>query len=93
MTVSDDTGEAPLWLVGSGRPRPRPVPAKCGLCEAPPASAFGLCSRCLTAAAAEASRIQPRQAPSSDSRRDAVQARDLCRRCGRAGHTARECDA
>jgi hypothetical protein len=93
--MSDDT-ETPLWQVGSGhRPRPRAVPAKCGLCPAPPASALGLCSNCLTAAAAEAARLRPRPtSTSSDGGRLAdTPFSAICRRCARPGHQAQNCDA
>lgn len=92
MTLPDDA-RAPLWLVGSGRPRPRPVPAKCGLCQAPPASEFGLCRDHLAAAAAEASRLLPRPPDPDDGRTSSTPYRSLCRRCGRPGHDARGCDA
>jgi hypothetical protein len=88
MTVSDDT-ETPLWVVGSGRQRSRPVPPKCALCPAPPASAFGLCDRCLSAAAAEHALITPE----SGRRPDSVQVRDLCSRCGSSRHSRATCDA
>lgn len=88
MTVSEDT-ETPLWAAGSRHARPRPVPAKCALCPAPPASAFGLCIRCLASAAAEHALV----APPAKGRLSDIQARDLCRRCGRSGHNAGECDA
>jgi hypothetical protein len=96
MTVSDDV-DTPLWAMGSGRPRPRPLPAKCALCQDPPASAFGLCTRCLVAAAAEVARLRPPRsatpATSDDGRPSAVQARDLCRRCGSSGHATAKCPA
>jgi hypothetical protein len=92
MTVSDDT-EAPLWAIGSGRPKPRQAPARCALCQAPPASAFGLCARCLAAAAAEATRLRPHLAAPDDSRPASTAYSTLCRRCGRSGHDARSCDA
>jgi hypothetical protein len=93
MTVSDDT-EAPLWAIGCGRPKPRQAPAKCALCADPPASVFGLCARCLAAAAVEAARLRPRPAAASeDGRSSSNPFSALCRRCGRPGHDARSCDA
>lgn len=93
MIASNDTEEAPLWVTGSGRPRPRQVPARCALCKDPPASTFGLCTRHLTAAAAEAARLLPRPAPSDDRRSSSVPFSALCTRCGRPGHDQRTCDA
>ena len=89
MTVSEDT-ETPLWVVGSGRPRPRPARATCALCGAvPPATPLGLCSQCLAAAAAEHVLITP----VSGRRPDSVQVRDLCSRCGSSRHSRATCDA
>jgi hypothetical protein len=92
VTVSDDT-DTPLWAVGSGRPRPRQLPARCALCQDPPASTFGLCVRCLAAAVAETTRLRPRQSAPADVRPSTTPYSDLCRRCGRPGHDARGCDA
>jgi hypothetical protein len=92
MTISADTEETPLWVTGSGRPRPLPVQAKCALCPDPPASTFGLCARCLSAAANEAARLLPRQPSPVGSRPEITSYGSLCRRCGRPGHGARDCD-
>ena len=102
MTVSDST-ETPLWVVGSGRPRPRPAPT-CALCrKAPPATQFGLCLACLAAAVAEHARLTPRTGDPGDAagngvnrddgRLSSVPARDLCSRCGSWKHRRTECDA
>jgi len=89
-----DDAEA-LWIVGSGQPRPRPLPRSCGLCSAPPASAFGLCRPHLAEAAAELARLAPPAPPASPAsdRPAAISFSVLCRRCGRPGHDARGCDA
>ena len=106
MTVSDST-ETPLWVVGSGRPRPRPAPP-CALCrKAPPATRLGLCFACLAAAVAEHARLSPSTpapgddqvstAPATaardDGRLSSVHVRDLCSRCGSWKHRRSECDA
>jgi ribosomal protein S14 len=94
VTVSDGA-ETPLWVVGSGAPRPRPLPRSCALCASPPASAFGLCRPHLAAAAAELTRLTPSAQPvgSASDRPEATRFSELCRRCGRPGHDARRCDA
>jgi hypothetical protein len=92
MTVSDDTG-TPLWAVGGGRPRPRQVPARCALCQDPPASVFGLCTSHLAAAAIEAARLLPPPTSPGDGRLSSVSFSELYRRCGRPGHDASRCDA
>jgi ribosomal protein S14 len=94
VTVSDDV-ETPLWVVGSGVPRPRTMPRSCALCASPPASAFGLCHRHLAEAAAELARLTPSAHPadSASDRPEATRFSELCRRCGRPGHDARGCDA
>jgi hypothetical protein len=94
VTVPDET-EAPLWAVGSGRPRPRPLPKQCAMCASPPASVFGLCVAHLEQAAAELTRLAPAQRPAErdDRRPSSVPFSALCARCGRSGHEARRCDA
>lgn len=92
MTISDIT-DTSLWVVGRGRTQPRPVPARCALCQQDPsASALGRCTRCLVAAAAEVARLRPPPSVTSDDGRpSSVQARDLCRRCGSGKHPTSRC--
>jgi hypothetical protein len=102
VTVSEST-EAPLWLVGAGRSRPRSAPA-CPLCrKRPPASALGLCAACLADAVAEHARLSPPAAvPLSadvasvkrdDGKLCSVRVGDLCGRCGSWRHRRADCDA
>lgn len=94
MTVSDDV-DTPLWVMGSGHPRPRQASARCALCPDPPASVFGLCPRCLASAAAEAARLLPPQPSSGNGRLSStpLSFSSLCGRCGQPGHHRRDCDA
>jgi hypothetical protein len=103
VTVSESTEEAPLWVVGAGRPRPRPAPS-CALCrKAQPATPFGLCFACLSAAADEHARLSPpadvplSAVPAGAKRDDgklcSVRVGDLCGRCGSWRHSRAECDA
>jgi len=63
-------------------------------CPEPSATPLGLCVAHLREAAAELARIVPRPAVADDDPRPcSTPFRDLCARCGRAGHGARECDA
>lgn len=88
MTVATETQPSLLDTPDTGQPT-RPARTSCALCGSPPATAFGLCRGCLAAAAMEHALV----APSAGRRPSAVQARDLCRRCGSGRHPTARCEA